>query len=205
MSSEVTGEYGARGGTWEGLTPPYATIVADPPWQYQKAPGSKQEAVQRLDPGSRGGQAERQYSTLTNEQIATLPVRELAALDAHLFLWVTNPGIYGGRFSTVTPEAIAAAWGFKYQTMLTWVKVGEEGRPIEACDMEICEIFAHIGDPGIQPADRDRECEDCKGRGRGCSTCAGSGRIETEQQHARGNYSTLFVAQASRRWGSSLF
>jgi hypothetical protein len=28
----------AEGGVWAGLTPPYRTIVADPPWLYQKRP-----------------------------------------------------------------------------------------------------------------------------------------------------------------------
>lgn len=107
---------------FHGLTPPYATIVADPPWQYQKAPRSKQ----REDgPKYRGRQAEDYYSTMTNDQIATMPVGELAAETAHLFMWVTNPGMFGGRFSRVTPRDIVEAWGFSYQTLLTWVKTSD--------------------------------------------------------------------------------
>lgn len=26
---------------WEGLTPPYATIVADPPWEYETRRGRR--------------------------------------------------------------------------------------------------------------------------------------------------------------------
>lgn len=106
------------------LSPPYSTIVADPPWMYQKRPGSKG--------GGAGapGIAEALYGTMTNEEIAALPVARLAATDAHLFIWVTNPGMFGGRFSTTTPAEIAHAWGFEYRTMLTWVKVGDSKEPI---------------------------------------------------------------------------
>lgn len=100
---------------------PFDVIVADPPWMYQKQPGSK--GADAAAPGA----AEARYDTLTNEQIAALPVADVAADNAHLFLWVTNPGLYGGRFSDVTPAHIAAAWGFEYRTMLTWVKTTLSG------------------------------------------------------------------------------
>jgi N6-adenosine-specific RNA methylase IME4 len=112
--------------TWEGLTPPYSAIVADPPWMYQKAPGEKQPGG-RATPGGRGGQAEHHYSTMTNEEILALPVRGLAAKQAHLYLWFTNPGAWGGRFSDVTPHDIAAAWGFEFKTIITWVKTDAAG------------------------------------------------------------------------------
>lgn len=107
--------------SWQGLNPPYSTIVADPPWLYQKAPGSR-GAIH-----SARGTSDLHYSSLTNEQLAELSVRELAADNAHLYLWVTNPGLYGGRFSSITPKNIAEAWGFEYKTMLTWHKVGGIG------------------------------------------------------------------------------
>lgn len=101
---------------------PFTVVVADPPWMYQKRPGVKS--------GGEGapGIAEREYPTMTNEELALLPVREVVATDAHLFMWITNPGIYGGRFSDVTPVAIAEAWGFEYRTLLTWVKTVSQGR-----------------------------------------------------------------------------
>jgi N6-adenosine-specific RNA methylase IME4 len=110
---------------WADVSPPYRTIVADPPWKYQKDPGAKQPEQRG---GRRGGQAERVYSTMTNEELLRLPVDLLADDEAHLYLWVTNPGMFGGRFSDVTPADIAGAWGFEFQTMLTWVKAppGEE-------------------------------------------------------------------------------
>jgi N6-adenosine-specific RNA methylase IME4 len=107
--------------TWEGLNPPYATIVADPPWMYQKDPGAKNEGQGPVS------QAESCYSTLTNEQISALPVKDLVADAGHLYLWFTNPGMFGGRFSDVTPKDIAETWGFEFKTILTWVKPGGGG------------------------------------------------------------------------------
>jgi N6-adenosine-specific RNA methylase IME4 len=89
---------------------------------YQKRPGSKGGGV---DGGL--GYAENHYPTMTNEELLDLPVRAVAAKDAHLFMWFTNPGAFGGRFSQVTPAQIAAAWGFEFKTILTWVKTTREG------------------------------------------------------------------------------
>lgn len=102
---------------------PFDVVAADPPWQYQKTVKEKREHV------GRGSYAEHSYPTMPNEDIAALPVADLAAPDAHLFMWVTNPGMYGGRFSTLTPHEIAARWGFQYRTMLTWVKTTKTGEP----------------------------------------------------------------------------
>ena len=100
---------------------PFSVVVADPPWMYQKRPGLKTGSV-----GTRNA-AEVMYPTLTNEEIGGLPVRDVVASDAHLFLWFTNPGMFGGRFSTMTPAQIAEAWGFTYRTTLTWVKTTAAG------------------------------------------------------------------------------
>lgn len=94
--------------TWEGLTPPYRTIVADPPWDY---PGQASHL---------GGSVKSipfPYSTMSVEEIAALPVADLASEDAWLFLWTTNKYL---------PAAfvIAKAWGFGYRQTLVWHKVG---------------------------------------------------------------------------------
>jgi N6-adenosine-specific RNA methylase IME4 len=100
--------------TWEGLTPPYKTIVADPPWDYGK------DAARWLPFGERGQTLHRpafDYSALSLDEIAALPVRELADDDARLFLWTTNKYL---------PDAfdIVAAWGFTYRQTLVWYKTG---------------------------------------------------------------------------------
>lgn len=71
------------------------------------------------------------YRTMSMEEIAEIPVRSWAAESAHLYLWITNPRLYGnsrdsgGR--TITPLQIVEAWGFEYVTLLTWVKTGAPG------------------------------------------------------------------------------
>jgi N6-adenosine-specific RNA methylase IME4 len=99
--------------SWEGLTPPYATIVADPPWAYRTRAvitTAKTYLPSAID----------RYSTLTTDALAALPVESLAAENAHLYLWTTNPKL---------PDAFAvvAAWGFEYVTTLTWRKLGTLG------------------------------------------------------------------------------
>jgi N6-adenosine-specific RNA methylase IME4 len=126
-----------------GLTPPYSTIVADPPWLYKKQPGDQMHNY-----------AESKYGTMTNEQLAELPVGDLAAPDAHLFMWVTNPGMFGGRFSTITPADIAKAWGFEYRTLITWVKRGPLGLGWYFRGQTEHVLYATQGRAAIPPAKR---------------------------------------------------
>lgn len=87
--------------TWEGLSPPYRTIVADPPWRYANA-------ATKAD-------ARKHYSTMSLAEICALPVADLATDSAHLWLWGTN---------ALMEEAhrVVRAWGFRPLTILTWCK-----------------------------------------------------------------------------------
>lgn len=79
----------------------FSLIMADPAWQYKQ--------------GGRGA-AENHYATMPVDEICALPVRDLAAPDAVLFLW----GTYA-----LTPEALQVmdAWGFAFKTLaFDWVK-----------------------------------------------------------------------------------
>lgn len=78
----------------------YRTILADPPWNLQQK-------------GARG--AEHHYDLMTLDQIAAMPVADLAEENAHLWLWVTNATLRQGY-------DIAEAWGFTVRSPLTWVK-----------------------------------------------------------------------------------
>jgi N6-adenosine-specific RNA methylase IME4 len=82
----------------------FRTIVADPPWAF--------------DGNDRGdGLAADHYRTLPTEEIAGLPVVTRAAPDSHLYLWAPV---------TKIPDAlrVCEAWGFRYVSLLTWVKPG---------------------------------------------------------------------------------
>jgi N6-adenosine-specific RNA methylase IME4 len=83
----------------------YSVIYADPPWHFE---------VYNEDSGTERA-AGNHYPTLPLEHICALPVQELAAEDAVLFLWTTLPHL---------EEAfrVIAAWGFQYKTNLAWVK-----------------------------------------------------------------------------------
>lgn len=108
--------------TFDGLNPPYATIVADPPWRYRK---SSQDRVALA--GNRT--AEDQFSTMEIRAIAKLPVGDLADNVSCLYLWTTNPRMFGDRNEDGTFNAyhVMEAWGFAFKTILTWVKTGPPG------------------------------------------------------------------------------
>ena len=85
-------------------TDQYRIIYADPPWKY----GDKRD-------GHTTG-AEDHYPTLSISELCALPVKDMAATDAVLFLWVTSP-MLEDAFS------IIKAWGFKYKTSFVWDKI----------------------------------------------------------------------------------
>lgn len=91
-------------GVFEGLTPPYSTIVADPPWRVHQPPTWTTGANRSLP-----------YSTMALADIAALPVGDLAADDAHLYVWTIN------RYVEATYD-IVRCWGFTPSTLLTWCK-----------------------------------------------------------------------------------
>ncbi len=78
----------------------YRTILADPPWDIEQK-------------GKRG--ASEHYALMNLERIKAMPVGDLAASDAHLWLWVTNATLRHGY-------DVAEAWGFTVRSPLTWVK-----------------------------------------------------------------------------------
>lgn len=107
---------------FSNLAPPYGTLMADPPWRYNSA-------TTILRSGGRGAGAEHHYPTMDNDEIAAMPVADLAADQAHLYMWVTNPRLIADRKGRrdVTPFDIVEAWGFRPITLLTWVKPGRGG------------------------------------------------------------------------------
>lgn len=58
-----------------------------------------------------------------------------------------------------------------------------------------------VGHPGPQPKDRTKKCTVCAKwkTPTGCSSCKGTGRVRSSQQHARRNVSTMFVYKRDRR------
>ena len=90
----------------------YKTILADPPWQFQNRTGKVAPEHKRLN----------RYPTMRLNDIASLPVREIAAEKAHLYLWVPNALLPDGL-------AVMRAWGFEYKTNIVWEKMRKDGEP----------------------------------------------------------------------------
>lgn len=128
---------------WEGLTPPYRTIVADPPWRY--------DVVGRRNSAGTPTSVDGIYSTMTDADIVALPVADIAAPDAHLYLWATN-----ARLFDCDPLAIVGAWGFTYKTLLTWIKTGQPGLGsyFRGCTEHV--LFCTRGNAPIPPESRER-------------------------------------------------
>jgi len=105
----------------------YATIVADPPWPY-KAPakyGNTLEHRPNRDKtiAKEGAGSVVRYGAMSIRDICDIPVSELAEGNAHLYLWTTNQFL-------VEAHQVAAAWGFRQSTVITWVKVRHaDGQP----------------------------------------------------------------------------
>lgn len=121
----------------------YRTIVADPPWEYRNT-GTVNSWGTRTD-------AAGHYETMRDADICALPVADLAAENAHLYLWITGP-----RMFDAAPDRIAEAWGFKYKTLLTWTKTGQPGLGsyFRVCTEHI--LFCTRGKAPIPAALRER-------------------------------------------------
>ena len=109
----------------------YRTIVIDPPWRYTVAQGLPNRCAETGKGRRVRPTAEGQYSTMTNSDIAALQVGDLAADSAHLYLWCTNPHLFGTGLRNASrgpsPVEMMQTWGFTYITLLTWHKLGAPG------------------------------------------------------------------------------
>jgi N6-adenosine-specific RNA methylase IME4 len=88
----------------------FATILADPPWQFANSTGKIAPEHKRLS----------RYETMTLDEIIDLPIEQLAGLTSHLYLWCPN---------AMLPEGLAVmkAWGFNYKSNIVWHKIRKDG------------------------------------------------------------------------------
>lgn len=89
----------------------YRTIVADPPWRYDE--GFPQGPAR----GRGRSTIPLPYPAMSLDEIAALPVHDLADKSAWVFLWTTNKHL---------PFAftLLSFWGFGYRQTITWRKTG---------------------------------------------------------------------------------
>lgn len=88
----------------------FGTILADPPWQFQNRTGKVAPEHKRLN----------RYPTMSLGEICDLPVADIAADPAHLYLWVPNALLPDGL-------KVMEAWGFRYVSNIVWHKVRKDG------------------------------------------------------------------------------
>jgi N6-adenosine-specific RNA methylase IME4 len=90
----------------------FQTILADPPWRFTNRTGKVAPEHKRLD----------RYSTMDLDDIKRLPVGEVTAKNAHLYLWVPNALLLEG-------VEVLQAWGFRYVSNVIWAKRRKDGGP----------------------------------------------------------------------------
>jgi N6-adenosine-specific RNA methylase IME4 len=90
----------------------YATLLADPPWQFQNRTGKMAPEHKRL----------LRYPTMELDDIFNLPISRLAADRSHLYLWVPNALLAEGL-------EVMRRWGFKYKSNIVWHKIRKDGGP----------------------------------------------------------------------------
>lgn len=90
----------------------FATLLADPPWQFTNRTGKMAPEHRRLS----------RYPTMKLHDIAGFPISQITAPTAHLYLWCPN---------AMLPEAIEVmkAWGFTYKSNIVWHKIRKDGGP----------------------------------------------------------------------------
>ena len=90
----------------------FGTILIDPPWRFINRTGKVAPEHSRL----------RRYETMSVEEIAALPLGDLAQPKSHLYLWCPNALLPDGL-------KLMENWGFTYKTNVVWFKVRKDGGP----------------------------------------------------------------------------
>jgi N6-adenosine-specific RNA methylase IME4 len=107
-----------------------ACVHADPPWGFRSNSIAKP-----------GRNAMRHYSCLRLDEIAALPVRDVVARDAFLWLWVPGPFLVIGAHLP-----IVRAWGFEPTAIgFSWVKLRRSHEPNQLRLLPLAESDLHIG------------------------------------------------------------
>lgn len=120
----------------------FGVIYADPPWSFNVYSGKGKQRS-----------ADRQYDTMSLDDIKALPVADLAADDCALMMWAVLPELPGAL-------EVIKAWGFTYKTVgFTWIKENRSGNGLfwgmgywTRANAEVC-LLATRGAPKRQAMD----------------------------------------------------
>lgn len=90
----------------------FRTVLADPPWRFANRTGKVAPEHRRLG----------RYQTMDLDAICALPIPEVVASEAHLYLWVPNALLPAGL-------RVVDEWGFRYISNIVWAKRRKDGGP----------------------------------------------------------------------------
>lgn len=108
-------------------------VLADPPWHFRA------RTALQVGNWTSGRDAEKHYDVMGIEDIKAMPVKKVAAKDAHLFLWTTGPCL-PLAFEVIT------AWGFRYSAVaFTWVKFKRSFKPEQIRLIPVVDGDFHCG------------------------------------------------------------
>lgn len=94
-----------RSSLHKGVNMKFNVIYLDPPWEYKR----------KADTKIQGG-CVRHYNTMSNKEIESLPVGELADENCAMFMWCTFPKLQEQIY-------LFKHWGFEYKTVgFNWIK-----------------------------------------------------------------------------------
>ena len=166
----------------------FATVLADPPWQFINRTGKVAPEHRRLS----------RYRTMTTDEICRLPVSKFVREPAHLYLWVPNALLPDGL-------RVMNAWGFQYKANIVWHKIrkdgGSDGRGVGFYFRNVTELllFGVRGKNGRTLAPGRRQVNYIAARKREHS------RKPDEQYHlieacSPGPYLELFARGTRPRW-----
>ena len=104
----------------------FSIISADPPWAFKTYSNKGKEKS-----------ADRHYSCMSLDEIAALPVADIAAPDCALFLWATAPMLQEGL-------AMMNAWNFIYKSNIAWGKMTKHGKIAYGLGFRIRNSHEHL-------------------------------------------------------------
>lgn len=178
----------------------YRTIVADPPWHYDRtglSSGAGFNARGRIE------SVAMPYHTMTVEAIKALSVCDLAEDDAHLYLWTTQ------RYLRDSFD-VAEAWGFQVSTTLVWCKrpFGLKLGGTFPASLEFMQFCRRGALPALGRADkqwwdwpRKRDAPVAKGKRRASLHSAKpEAFLDIVEQVSPGPYVELFARRARFGW-----
>ncbi len=167
---------------------PFGVILADPPWSFKTFGGKT---------GTPHRGAHDHYLTLSIDDLCALPVKDCAAKDCALFMWVVDSHLD-------VSMKLAAAWGFQHKTIaFVWQKISPKGRPMIGMgywtrkQAEVCILFTRGKPKRLDKGVRQMITEPKREHSRKPTV-----QYERIQKLVGGPYLELFARQERPGWTS---